>query len=281
MNDLDQPPVVVADNQPDTAEATLDQPAEKPGQALPSSLPAASSSPSTRRSPVAATPVATSAAIEVTRPASRTLTYVASSHRYGYDSSASERLRKASTSVSSAAQIRLTSLLNIEAIPSASTRSSTRRVLTPSTYASDTTARRARSARRLGSSSDGKYEPSRTRGIDSSSVPTRVSQRRSRYPFRLVSRRSGSRSPLGSPVSSLTSASMTAWTSTFIPSRRKSTSPSAIALRTVSSTAILSSATAASLRVVGCYSNDARMTWWPFRFTAWPLLHQVWGHDLT
>jgi hypothetical protein len=34
-----------------------------------------------------------------------------------------------------------------------------------------------------------------------------------------------------------------------------------------------------SLRVVGSYSNDARMTRWPFSFTAGPLLHQVWGHD--
>ena len=32
-----------------------------------------------------------------------------------------------------------------------------------------------------------------------------------------------------------------------------------------------------SLRVVGCYSNDARMTRWPFQFSATPLLHQVWG----
>ena len=52
------------------------------------------------------------------------------------------------------------------------------------------------------------------------------------------------------------------------PSRRKSTSPSPIALRSISSTAILSSAIAASLRVVGFYSNDARMTRWPLSFTA-------------
>ena len=39
-----------------------------------------------RRSPVRETPVATSAAMLTTRPASRTLRYVASSHRYGYRS---------------------------------------------------------------------------------------------------------------------------------------------------------------------------------------------------
>ena len=105
-------------------------------------------------------------------------------------------------------------------------------------------------------------------GSTARGVPTRVSQRRSRYPLRLVSRRSGSRSPLGTPVSSVTSASITAWASTRTPSRRKSTSPSVIALRTVSSTAILSSAIVVSLRVVGSYSNDARMTRWPFPFPA-------------
>jgi len=94
----------------------------KAGQAEPSSLPAASSRPRIRRSPLWATPVATSAAIDTTRPPSRTLTYVASSHRYGYVSSASDRDRKASTSASRAAQIRLTSLRLIEAIPRASTR---------------------------------------------------------------------------------------------------------------------------------------------------------------
>jgi hypothetical protein len=51
-----------------------------------------------------------------------------------------------------------------------------------------------------------------------------------------------------------------------------------IALRTVSSTAILSSVIVVSLGVVGCNSNDARMTRWPYSLTA-PLLHKVWGHD--
>ena len=105
-------------------------------------------------------------------------------------------------------------------------------------------------------------------GIARFKVPTRVSQRRSRYPFRDVSRRSGSRSPWGMPVSSITSASVTAAASTRTPFRRKSTSPSAIALRSVSSTAILSSAIVVFLRVVGCKSNDARMTRWPLSFRA-------------
>ncbi len=45
---------------------------------------------------------------------------------------------------------------------------------------------------------------------------------------------------------------------------------SPIALRTVASTAILSSAIVVSLRVVGSQSNDARMTRWPFSFSATP-----------
>jgi len=45
-------------------------------------------------------------------------------------------------------------------------------------------------------------------------------------------------------------------------------SPSAIALHTVSSTAILSSAIVVSFRVVGSYSNDARMTRWPLMLSA-------------
>jgi hypothetical protein len=40
-------------------------------------------------------------------------------------------------------------------------------------------------------------------------------------------------------------------------------SPSVPALRSSSSTPILSVAIVVSLRVVGCYSNDARMTRWP------------------
>lgn len=57
------------------------RPLVKAGQAAPSSLPGLSSSPSTRRSPDSGTPVATSAAIDTTRPPSRTNTPVASSQR--------------------------------------------------------------------------------------------------------------------------------------------------------------------------------------------------------
>ncbi len=64
--------------------------------------------------------------------------------------------RNASTSASSAAHIRETSLLLIPLIPSERTRSSTRRVQTPARYASETTATSARSARRRGSSRLGK-----------------------------------------------------------------------------------------------------------------------------
>jgi hypothetical protein len=42
---------------------------------------------------------------------------------------------------------------------------------------------------------------------------------------------------------------------------------------------ILSVAIAFSLIVVGCYSNDARMTRWPLRCRPPLLLHQVWGLD--
>ena len=73
-------------------------------------------------------------------------------------------------------------------------------------------------------------------------VPTRVSQRRSRYPLRCVRRRSGSRSPRGTPVTSLTSASMIARARIRTPSRRTSTSPPALALRSISSRVMLSSA---------------------------------------
>src|SRR5206468_383368 len=83
--------------------------------------------------------------------------------------------------------------------------------------------------------------------------------------------------PVGHAGQLVTSAPITAWASTRTPSRRNSVSPSAIALRTVSSTAILSSAIVVFLRVVGSQSNDARMTRWPLPFSAYPLLHQVWG----
>lgn len=163
-------------------------------------------------------------------------------------------------------------------IPSARTRSSTRRVDTPDTYASWTTASRARSARRRGSSRLGKYEPSRTRGTARSIVPTRVSQRRSRYPLRWVRRCSGLRSPLASPVSSLTSASMIAWARRRTPSRRMSTSPSTLTLRRVSSRDMLSSAIVVFSVSSVCHSNDARISGGRSRSRTRRFSTKLWGH---
>lgn len=84
-------------------------------------------------------------------------------------------------------------------------------------------------------------------------LPTRVSQRRSRYPLRWLRRRSGARSPRAAPIWVLTSASITSWASTATPSLRKSRSPSPAALRSSSRAAILSSAIGSYLSFdVGC-----------------------------
>ena len=70
---------------------------------------------------------------ETTRPATRALQYVASRNTYGNGWASSGRVRHAATSASRPAQIRDTSLLLTPVPPIATTRSSTRRVLTPST----------------------------------------------------------------------------------------------------------------------------------------------------
>jgi hypothetical protein len=75
-------------------------------------------------------------------------------------------------------------------MPSDCTSASTLRVLTPCTYASATTATSACSARRRGSSQRGKSLPLRSFGMATSSVPSRVSQGRCRYPWRCVGRSS-------------------------------------------------------------------------------------------
>ena len=62
---------------------------------------------------------------------------------------------------------------------------------------------------------------------------------------------------------------MSAAASTLTPSRRKSTSPSAPSLRSICSTAILSSAIVVFLSSSVSDSNDARMTRWPFSWSAW------------
>jgi hypothetical protein len=155
-------------------------------------------------------------------------------------------------------------------MPRASTRSSTRRVLTPATHASWTTLRRARSARRRGSSRLGKYEPSRTLGMARPIVPTRVSQRRSRYPFRFVSRRSGARSPLAAPVSSETSASMIASAEHPDPFAQDIdvSVGGRLAEHVEHGHPVLGHRDLPF--VVGSQSNDARMTRWPTRRSASP-----------
>ena len=94
-------------------------------------------------------------AIDTTRPSWRTFRYVASSQTYGYGPT-NGRVRNRSTSVSSVWHSRDTWLFEIPLIPSACTNSSTRRVETPWTYASWTTATSARSPRFRGSSRLGK-----------------------------------------------------------------------------------------------------------------------------
>lgn len=147
---------------------------------------------------------------------------------------------KALTPRSSSAHSRLTSLLLMPSIPRVRTRASTLRVLTPWTYASWTTATRARSARRRGSiSQPGKYEPRRSLGMSSSIVPARVSQSRVRWPLRYP-RRSGVRSWGSAPGRAATSISISASAMVFTALRRKSTSPPAAAFPTSASSAILS-----------------------------------------
>jgi len=82
---------------------------------------------------------------------------------------------------------------------------------------------------------------------------------------------------LATPVSSLISASMMPWARTRTPLRSRSTSPSALTLRRVSSRFMLASATVVYLLSWVCNSNDVRMARWPLHCSADPLLHQVWG----
>jgi hypothetical protein len=76
--------------------------------------------------------------------------------------------------------MRETWLLLMPAMPSCSTIRSTLRVETPLTNASITTDISACSERVRGSRKPGKYEPWRSLGMNSSRLPARVSQRRSR-----------------------------------------------------------------------------------------------------
>ena len=90
------------------------------------------STPSTCRSPSLVTPTATTVAWLITRPSTRTLWYVASTHRYRCPP-VNGRVRNAATTGSSAPQIRDTSDFEIPSTPRALTRASTFRVETPCT----------------------------------------------------------------------------------------------------------------------------------------------------
>jgi hypothetical protein len=72
--------VGVGDHQTDAPQASLDELAKERGPELVVSL-APVAAPRTVRSPCSVTPIATTVATEITRPASRTLWNVASSHR--------------------------------------------------------------------------------------------------------------------------------------------------------------------------------------------------------
>ena len=84
-----------------------------------------------------------------------------------------------------------------------------------------TTEASARSARRRCSRNDGKYDPVRSFGIASSTVPARVSQSRARYPLREFTR-SGVTSPYAAPQRTSTSASIIFWANPRIISRSTS-----------------------------------------------------------
>jgi hypothetical protein len=154
-----------------------------PSQPAPSSSLATSRS-STSRCPSPLTPTAISACTLTVRPPSRTLTVNASHHTNVYGPASSGRLRNASTCASRYCAISETCDLDRRAMPSCSTSFSSRRVDTPSRYAVATTETRACSARRrCCSNQSGKYEPDRSFGIASSTVPARVSHSRGRYPI--------------------------------------------------------------------------------------------------
>ena len=93
----------------------------------------AMSNPTISRRPSTFTAVATTAETLTTRPPSRTFWVRASIHKYRYGPASSGRSRNSATLASSSPASRDTSELEMPAIPIASTRSSTRRVETPST----------------------------------------------------------------------------------------------------------------------------------------------------
>jgi hypothetical protein len=148
--------VAVADDEAHARQPTCSGAAQEGGPER-ARLAVADGGPRTSRSPRSVTPVATTIALATTDGPSWAFTDVASRKTYGKRTWSSRRSRNVATTASSSPQIRDTSLLLIPAsIPSAATRSSTLRVLTPWTYASMTTAQSARSIRRRGSSRAGK-----------------------------------------------------------------------------------------------------------------------------
>jgi hypothetical protein len=163
---------------PDSPRALSDR--RKASQPAPSSL-AATSRPRTSRPPSPLTPTATSACTLTVRPASRTLMVSASIQTNVYGPASNGRCRNASTWASRCAAISDTCDFDSCATPSCSTSFSTRRVDTPNKYEVATTLTRACSARRrCCRSQSGKYEPVRSFGIASSTVPARVSHSRAR-----------------------------------------------------------------------------------------------------
>jgi hypothetical protein len=113
------------------------------------------------------------------RPSSRTLCVSASNHTNVYGPASSGRLRNVSTWASSCLAISDTCDSGSPVMPRVSASFSTRRAGTPGRQEVATTEISVCSARRRRSSSQsGKYEPVRSFGIASSSVPARVSHAR-------------------------------------------------------------------------------------------------------
>src|SRR5438270_2687829 len=113
----------------------------------------------------------------------------------------------------------------------------------------------------------GKKLPSRTRGTRNSSVPTRVSQFRSRYPLRSPCR-SGLRWYRSAPRCWATSSSISAWVMTRTPSRSVSKSGSASALRRSSASAMLRLSAIVWFSFSGCFNSPDENHRWPFRSRA-------------
>ena len=224
----------------------------RPGR--PSSLPAASSSPSTRRSPVSADPRRDQHRHRHDPPGLADLEVRGVEPEVGIrrarERAAPERLDLGFERRADAAHLALADALDAQGLdevvrPGGSTRP--RR--TPPGRPRAGRARPA-GAVRAGSGSTSRREPA---GSRARSCPPACPSAARGTRCGGSGGAPGRARPWAAPVSSLTSASMTACASTRTPSRRTSTSPPSVALRRVSSSAILSSAIVVSLRVVGFY----------------------------